>query len=117
VDELLLAADIFVQPSLWEGLSLAMLEALLSGSPVLATRVEGVVDVIQDGKTGLLVPPNDAPALAAAICALIADPDLRTRLGRAGKAHVQKHYSVKRMADDYEALIQHMWKKAGAADE
>jgi len=116
VDELLLAADIFVQPSLWEGLSLAMLEALLSGSPVLATRVEGVVDVIQDGKTGLLVPPNDAPALAAAIRALIADPDLRARLGRAGKTHVQRHYSVKRMADDYEALIQHMWKKVGAAN-
>ena len=105
VDQLLLATDIFVQPSLWEGLSLAMLEALLSGTPVLATRVEGVVDVIEGGNTGLLVPPNDSAALAAAILRLVADPALRQRLGRAGQAHAKAHYSVDRMAVEYEALL------------
>lgn len=106
VPQLLLAADIFVQPSLWEGLSLAMLEALLSGTPVLATRVEGVVDVIEEGRTGLLVPPGDVDALAAAILRLAQDADLRKRLGRAGRAHAQTQYSVERMCQQYEALIQ-----------
>jgi glycosyltransferase involved in cell wall biosynthesis len=114
VDELLLAADVFVQPSLWEGLSLAMLEALLSGAPVLATQVEGVVDVIEDGKTGLLVPPGDASVLATAILKLIEDAKLRRRLGKAGQAHVRAHYNVDRMADEYEALIQGLLKEEGA---
>lgn len=109
VARLLLASDIFVQPSLWEGLSLAMLEALLSGIPVLATEVEGVVDVIENGKTGLLVPPDDAGALAKAITRLLDDNDLRTSLGRAGKAHAEEQYSVDKMCDQYEEMMQQLW--------
>jgi len=105
VNELLLAADIFVQPSLWEGLSLALLEALLAGLPVLATRVEGVVDVVEDGRSALLVPPNDATALATAIARLLKDADLRKVLGLVGQQRVKARYSVELMCQAYEDLL------------
>lgn len=111
---LLLATDIFVQPSLWEGLSLAMLEALLSGIPVLATEVEGVVDVIESEENGLLVPPDDVDALAAGITRLLEDGKLRTRLGRAGKHHGQKNYSIDKMCSQYEELMQGQWQERKA---
>lgn len=106
VDQLLLAADAFVQPSLWEGLSLALLEALLAGLPVLATRVEGVVDVIEDGRSGLLVPPNDPHALAAAIETLLTDNRLCARLATQGKQRAETHYSIDTMCKNYERLMQ-----------
>ena len=105
VAALLLAADVFVQPSLWEGLSLAMLEALLAGTPVLATRVEGVVDVIESGQSGLLVEVGEAEALAEAIIGLLSDEKKRKGLGRAGKRKAEAHYSVERMCQEYEDLI------------
>jgi glycosyltransferase involved in cell wall biosynthesis len=105
VNELLLAADIFVQPSLWEGLSLALLEALLAGLPVLATRVEGVADVVEDGNSALVVPPKNSVALAAAIRRLLNDNQLRKRLGRAGQKRALTHYSVEHMCKGYEGLL------------
>ncbi len=110
INELLLAADIFVQPSLWEGLSLALLEALLAGLPVLATQVEGVVDVVEDGDSALLVPAKDAAALAAAIERLLKDPDLRKRLGAAGQQRAKTRYSVEHMGTAYEDLLQKLVK-------
>jgi len=112
IAELLLASDIFVQPSLWEGLSLAMLEALLSGIPVLATEVEGVVDVINNEQHGLLVPPDDADALAEGIARLTRDKKLRARLGRAGRSHAEAHYSIEKMCGQYDELVQQLWQEA-----
>jgi glycosyltransferase involved in cell wall biosynthesis len=105
VDELLLVADIFVQPSLWEGLSLALLEALLAGLPVLATRVEGVVDVVENGYSALLVPPKNSAALATAIRRLLRNDQLRKRLSRAGQKRALNHYSVENMCKAYEGLL------------
>jgi glycosyltransferase involved in cell wall biosynthesis len=105
INELLLSADVFVQPSLWEGLSLALLEALLAGLPVVATRVEGVIDVVEDGVSALLVPPNDPSALADAIDRLIKDGDLRAELGAAGKKRAQTNYSLDKMCLAYEQLM------------
>ncbi len=105
VNELLLATDIFVQPSLWEGLSLALLEALLAGLPVLATRVEGVVDVVEDGDSALLVPPKNSAALAGAIRRLLRDKQLRKRLGHAGQKRAQTHYTIEHMCRTYEELL------------
>lgn len=105
INQLLLAADVFVQPSLWEGLSLALLEALFAGIPVLATRVEGVVDVVTDNKSALLVPANDSYALANALDALRNDPSLRRRLAKAGRRRARTHYSIDRMCKSYEALL------------
>ncbi|MEX1248233.1 MAG: glycosyltransferase family 4 protein [Anaerolineales bacterium] len=106
VANLLFAADVFVQPSLWEGLSLALLEALFAGLPVVATRVEGVVDVVEEGKSALLVPPGDAGALAAALERIIEDEKLRQRLGRAGQERATADYSIEKMCKAYEALMQ-----------
>lgn len=110
INELLLAADVFVQPSLWEGLSLALLEALLAGLPVLATRVEGVVDVVEDGDSALLVPPKDVAALAAAIQRLLKDGNLRERLGATGKQRAKARYSVEHMGKAYEDLLHRLIK-------
>lgn len=110
INELLLAADIFVQPSLWEGLSLALLEALLAGLPVLAARVEGVVDVVEDGDSALLVPPKDVAALAAAIERLLKDGTLRKRLGAAGQRRAKTRYGVEHMGKAYEDLLHRLIK-------
>jgi glycosyltransferase involved in cell wall biosynthesis len=105
VPELLYAADIFVQPSLWEGLSLALLEALQAGLPVVATRVEGVVDVVEDGCHAILVAANDPAALAAGIEKLLGDASLRKGLSENGQERVKAHYSVNVMCSAYEKLI------------
>jgi glycosyltransferase involved in cell wall biosynthesis len=113
IGNLLQAADLFVQPSLWEGLSLAMLEALFAQSTVLATKVEGVVDVITDGETGILVEAGNPAALGEAIVRLLDDAKLRKKLARNGQAHARRHYSIDRMCEEYEALIQELASGAG----
>jgi glycosyltransferase involved in cell wall biosynthesis len=104
-EDLLFAADIFVQPSVWEGLSLALLEALRSSLPVVASRVEGVVDVVVDGESALLVPAKDPTALAESIEKLIKDPALRKQLAINGHHRFLEKYSVDRMGRSYEELI------------
>ncbi len=82
----LATADVVVVPSLWpEAFALSCLEALSVGTPVVAAAVGALPDLVRDGQTGLLVPPGDAAALAAAVCRLLADGPLRRRLGEAGR--------------------------------
>ena len=95
----LAAADIVVLPSRKEGLGVAALEGAAAARPVVASRVGGLVEAVADGETGILVPPGDAPALAAAIRRLAADAALRARLGAAGRDRVLARYSVARMAE------------------
>ena len=78
---ILVAIDMFVMPSLWEGLPLSMVLAMGAGLPVVATRVAGIPEVVQDGETGLLVPPADPAALGAALATLVHDAGLRSRIG------------------------------------
>jgi colanic acid/amylovoran biosynthesis glycosyltransferase len=80
VGEHLAAADVFVLPSLSEGISNAALEAMAAGLPVVVTDVGGMRELVRDGVDGLLVPPRDPPALAAALARLLTDPDLRADL-------------------------------------
>lgn len=94
VPRLFADACLYVQPSRQEGLPNAVLEAMAAGLPVIATRISGHEDVIHDGKTGLLVAPDDANALAAAIERLLSDPGLRDRIGRGARRHVRQHYSI-----------------------
>jgi glycosyltransferase involved in cell wall biosynthesis len=100
VPRVLAASDAFVMSSLWEGLGLVFLEAMAAGLPVLATRVSAVPEVVVDGETGLLVPPSDAATLAAGIERLAADPDLRRRLGAAGRARVRERFGLERMVEE-----------------
>jgi L-malate glycosyltransferase len=100
--------DMLVLPSLFEGLLLALLEAMSAGEPVIASFVGGVVEAIINGKTGLLVPPAKPELLANAIRTLIDSPALSAQLGTAAKAHVMREFSadvmVKRVARIYEEL-------------
>ena len=94
----LAAADVVAMPSRWEGLGVAALEAMAAGKPVVAARVGGLAEVVRHGETGLLVPPQDVEALAAALAGLAADRPRRERLGAAGRAHVLARYTAARMA-------------------
>jgi glycosyltransferase involved in cell wall biosynthesis len=92
VPELMAAADIFALPSRFEGLPMSVIEAMLTGLPVVAADVRGPAEQVVPEATGLLVPPGDAPALAAALQRLIADPALRTHMGVAARERAVERY-------------------------
>lgn len=98
------SCDVFVLSSTWEGLPLALLEAMTLGRPVVATAVDGVTDVVRDGQNGLLVPPGDAGALAAALGRVLADAELRARLGANARALVERLSSEAVMVERYGAI-------------
>jgi glycosyltransferase involved in cell wall biosynthesis len=104
VDRLLAAADLFVQPSLSEGLPLAILEAMGAGCPVVATRVGGMAEAVRDGETGLLVPPAEPVEMAAALTALLAQPERLATMGKAARARAEAEFSVGVMAERYAAI-------------
>jgi len=105
MDPYLEAMDVFVLPSLWEGLSLAVLEAMFHGLPVVATAVNGTPEAVADERTGLLVPPGDPGALADAMARLARDPELRARLGTAGREEAERRFTVERMVEETEAVL------------
>jgi len=103
-------AEVAVVPSLYEGFSLPAIEAMACGAPLVATTGGALPEVVgTDGETGLLVPPNDPGALAAAVGRLLDDPDLRARLGAAGRERVLHRFTwqvtARGTADCYEALL------------
>ncbi len=106
VPDILAALDIFVLPSLWEGLPLALLEAMAASLPVVATTVGGVPEVVVDGETGLLVPPQNPQSLAHALLTLLRDPARRCKMGQAGRKRVEKYFTVERMVQQTEALYE-----------
>ena len=97
--KLMHAFDIFVHPSLYEGFGLAVLEAMMVGKPIVATRVSAIPELVIHGKTGLLVPPRDVGALADAICKLLENPSLAKELGRQARKRAEEHFSVGKMVD------------------
>jgi glycosyltransferase involved in cell wall biosynthesis len=102
--ELYHALDLFALSSRREGLPNVVLEALAMEVPVIATRVGGVPEIIGHGQTGLLCPPADPTALAAALRTLMADPSLRARLARAGRALVEREFSFSRRMQKERAI-------------
>jgi glycosyltransferase involved in cell wall biosynthesis len=108
VPRLLAAADLLVLPSLYEGLPNVVLEAMRFAKPVVATAAPGTTEVVENGRTGLLVPPGDPPALAQAIRTVLRDPELARQLGTAGRARVEAEFRadtmIARFADLYEEL-------------
>ena len=96
--------DIFVLPSLYEGLGVAVLEAMAAGKPVVATKVGGLTELVEDQMTGLLVPPEDPSALARSISRLVSQRGLAEEMGGRAWERVQKHFTVEQMAkknEDY----------------
>lgn len=104
VPELLSEATVSVLPSLSEGLSNTLLESMAAGVPVVATRVGGNSEVVEDGITGRLVPPHDAAALADAICSLLDNPGLALSFGQAGRQRVAERFSLEQMVRETEHL-------------
>ena len=90
--------DIFVLPSLYEGLGVAVLEAMAAGKAVVATRVGGLPDLVDDTLTGLLVPAKDSEGLARAISTLVSQPGLAKQMGENGRERVRKHFTMEQMA-------------------
>jgi glycosyltransferase involved in cell wall biosynthesis len=104
VEPYLRALDAFVLPSYFEGLPLAVLEAMAAGLPVVATDVGGTPEAVVAGETGILVDVKNPEALAEAIAAIAAQPDLRTRMGAAGRARYEAEFRVDRMVDETATL-------------
>lgn len=107
------ATDVFVMPSFWEGLPLAMVLAMGAGLPVVATRVAGIPEVVQDGVTGLLVPPGDSAELGAALSRVVNDDTTRVLLGQAARAFVRPRFGV----DGYVRSVTALYDRLMAARE
>jgi len=103
--------DLFVQPSLWEGLPLALLKAMGAGLPVVGTRVSGSLEAVEDGVNGRLVAPGDPQALAQAILELARHPEERRRLGDAARSTVVRRYSLVAMLRRLEELYLDLWQR------
>ena len=104
IPEIVRALDCFVLPSLSEGISNTILEAMASGCPVVATRVGGNPELVEDERTGRLVSAANSTALAEAILGYFAHPDEARRHGQAARRSVERRFSLDRMVDDYERL-------------
>ncbi len=104
VSAVLAASDLFTLASRTEGLSRSILEAMAAGLPAVVTRVGGNPELVADGESGLLVPPNDVAALAQALRTLAEDGGLRSRFGAAARQRVEAEFSLDRMAERYLAL-------------
>jgi glycosyltransferase involved in cell wall biosynthesis len=104
VPELLAACDAFALPSLYEGSSLAVLEAMAARRPVISSAIGGTDELITDGENGLLVPPGDAEALAGALRRLLGDGQLRTALAQRGRERAETEFSREAMARRVERI-------------
>jgi glycosyltransferase involved in cell wall biosynthesis len=110
VKALLAQADIFVLPSLWEGLPGSVMEAMASGLPVVGTNVNGTNELVIDGETGFLAPPRTPKALAERLAWLVRDPQLRLEMGRRGRKRIAEEFTldamVKRTEDFYRSIVE-----------
>jgi glycosyltransferase involved in cell wall biosynthesis len=108
VPELLTTLDVFVLPSLWEGLPYALLEAMAAEVPCVGSGVPGITDLIADGQTGLLFPPGEAGALAAAVVALLREPARAREYAQAAAERVRSHNTIAHMVAQTAALYEEL---------
>ena len=112
VGAILRMLDVFVLSSYLEGLGTSVLDAMLVGLPIVATRVGGIPEAVEDGENGLLVPPRSPEALSEAICRLLEDRAMRERLGRRGKTRVHR-FDIRETVRRTEAVYVDLLKEAG----
>jgi glycosyltransferase involved in cell wall biosynthesis len=99
-ENFLSAADVFILLSVWEeAFAFSLLEAMASGCPIVATRIGAIPESVEDGLTGILVPPRDAKAAANAILKLLNDNTLRLGMGGAARKRVEDHFSLEHWVD------------------
>ena len=113
IPDILAAADVFVLPSLWEGLPIGLLEAMAMGKAIIASEVDGTREVIEDCKNGLLIPPGDAAALTDALLRLANDESLRTRLQVKARETVSANYNAGFMTRKIEKIYHDVLQSAG----
>jgi glycosyltransferase involved in cell wall biosynthesis len=109
VPRIMSALDVMVLPSFWEGFGLVLLEAMSAGKPIVASRVSAIPEIVVDGETGLLVPPGDLHSLAQALLKVLQDPERGRRMGRKGRARLEREFGVEKMVcateHVYDALL------------
>jgi glycosyltransferase involved in cell wall biosynthesis len=110
------AADVSVLPSFWEGLPITAIECLAAGKPMVATSVDGTPEVVVNEETGLTVPPGNAGLLAAAVCRLLREPELRRRFGAAGRRWVEEEFSIERQIFKTQELYLRAWEQSVKAE-
>lgn len=111
IADLLALADIFVMPSLWEGLPMAVLEAMVARKAIIASQIAGIPEAIVNGREGLLVPAGEVTPLADALGQLLTDASRRAALGESAAARADSEFTVAVMADRYEALYADAYSK------
>jgi len=111
VPDILSLTDVFVMPSLWEGLGLVFLEAMAYSLPVVSNRVSAVPEIVEHGETGFLVPAGDAEALAAALSGLLDDPERAASMGKLGRARLELLFGTDRMVEETEAVYMESMKR------
>ena len=109
IPDLLAVSDFFVLPSLWEGLPMALLEAMASALPIIATKVSGSQQVMVSQETGLLIDPGDADQLAEAMATMLTQPEEAKAMGQAAFEQVDSFYSARKQARDHVVLYQQAW--------
>lgn len=107
------AIDILLLPSLWEGFGIVLIEAMAAGKPAISTNISSMPEIIVDGQTGYLVPPDDAEKLADCAAELLQNPELHEQFGRAGRERVIELFTIERMIDQLENLFQREISKGG----
>ncbi len=108
--------DVFVLPSLWEGLPLVLIEAAAQGKPIVATAVDGTKEIIDDGKTGILVPPKSPQALSEAVLRLLEDPDRASRMAERARAVIPERFPLRRMVEQTQNLYLKLYAKKKQAE-
>jgi glycosyltransferase involved in cell wall biosynthesis len=113
VESLLRAADLFVFPSVYEALGISLVEAAACGLPAVASRTGGIVDVVEDGRSGLLVPPGEPEPLAEALASLLGSPERRREMGARARQVALDHFDQRDSAARYRALFGELSRRAG----
>ena len=111
VNEILAISDAFVMPSLWEGLGIAALEAMGVGVPVIASKVGGLVEIIDHGSTGFLVPPKDSVAIANFLEKLLKNPDMSEHMASQARSQVLKNFTIQESVKGYDKVYQSILKE------
>ncbi|MFQ5652695.1 MAG: glycosyltransferase family 4 protein [bacterium] len=113
IPELLPIFDVFVLTSLWEGLGRSLTEAMYTGRPVVATNVEGVPELVEDGQTGILVEPKDIRSIANGIIHFLEHPDDARRMGAAAAEQINERFQADRMVQNLDEVYQELLRRKG----
>ncbi len=107
IPSVLLQCSMLVLPSLWEGFGYVLVEAMAAGLPTVATATSSIPEIVEDGRTGILVEPKNSLSLSAAIGRLLGDPALQKNYGEAGRKAAQERFSIDRMITEFEEVFRH----------